>query len=162
MLPGSIGEHGMDAAQPLGPGAAQQFVQHRLRLVVQGVRGGHRVRLPVRHQLPEKGVAKVAGGLLQGLMQGCRGRGSIRAMQMEWQVMGCGQAGNKCRVFVGGSSTNAVVHVDHGKHDAQRVPFLEQAAQQGHGIGAAGDRDGNPLAGMKETAAESGRGGLHR
>jgi hypothetical protein len=81
----------MDAAQPLGPGSAQKFVQHRLRLVVQGVRGGHGVRLPAGHQLPEEGIAKVAGGLLQGLMEGSGGGGCIRAMQVEWQVMGRGQ-----------------------------------------------------------------------
>ena len=44
--PGLDGEHGMDAAQPLGPGAAQEFMQHRLRLVVQGVGGGDCVHAP--------------------------------------------------------------------------------------------------------------------
>ena len=68
-------------------------------------------------------------------MKGGRGGGCIGAMQVKWQVMGRGQAGNKCSVFFGGFA-DAVVHVDHGKYDAQRGPLLEQAPQQGHGIGA--------------------------
>ncbi len=55
-------------------------------------------------------------------------------------------------------SANAVMDVDHGKHDAQLVPLLEQAAQQGYGVGAPGDRDGDPLAGTKETVRRVGGG----
>ncbi len=145
----------MDAAEPLSPGSAQQLVQHRLRLVVQGVRGGHRVRPSIHHQLPEEGIAKIACGLLQGLMEGS-GRGRrIGAMQMEWQLMSRRQLRDKCRVFVGGGSANAVMHVGNGKDNAGAL--LEHAAQQGHGVGAPGDSDGNPLAGTKKTGAESWR-----
>ena len=84
-------------------------------------------------------------------MQGGRGGWSIGAMKMEWQVVGCGQAANKCGVFFGCGSADAVVDVDHGKHDAQRVALLEQAPEQGHGVGAPGDRDGDPLARTKES-----------
>jgi hypothetical protein len=79
---------------------------------------------------------------------------------MEWQVVGRSQAGNKCGVFFG-RLADAVVYVDHGEYDAQRVPLLEQAPQQGHGISPAGDRDGDSLPRPKKTAAESERGRLH-
>jgi hypothetical protein len=79
-------------------------------------------------------------------------------MQMEWQIMSRRQALDKCRVFVGGGSANAVMHMGNGKDNAGAL--LEQAAQQGHGVGAPRDGDGNPLPGMKETGSESWR--LHR
>jgi hypothetical protein len=81
-------------------------------------------------------------------------------MQMERQAMGCRESANKCRIFLGSGSTNTVMDVGDGKHDAQRVAFLEQAAEQGHGVGAPGDSDGNPLAGTKEAVSQGWR--LHR
>ena len=39
-------EHGVDAAEAFRPGAAQEFVQHRFRLVVQGVGGDNGVCSP--------------------------------------------------------------------------------------------------------------------
>jgi hypothetical protein len=78
----------------------------------------------------------------------------------ERQVMGCSETGNKCRVFLGSGSTNTVMDVGDGKHDAQRVAFLEQAAEQGQGGGDHRDCDGNPLAGTKEAVSQSWR--LHR
>jgi hypothetical protein len=43
------------------------------------------------------------------------------------------------------------MHMGNGKDNAGAL--LEQAAQQGHGVGAPGDGDGNPLAGTKETGS---------
>ena len=106
----------------------------------------------VCHQLAEKGVAKIAGGLLQGFMEGRGGGGCIRAMQMEGQVIGGGQLAYKGCVFVGGFP-DAVVHVHHGKCDAQLRPLLEQAPEQSHGVGAPGDRYGDPLSGTKEIGS---------
>ncbi len=138
----------MNAAQPLGPGSAEKFLQYRFRLVIESMRGGHGVRLAAGHQLPEKCIAKVAGGLLQGLMER-RGRGrSVRAMQVEWEVMGRGQAGYKGSVLVGSGSANAVMHVGDGKHDAQLAAFLEHA-------GAAGPRSRRP---RKRRRQSAGRG----
>ena len=74
--------------------------------------------------------------------------------------MGCGQAAHECCVFLGSGSTNSVMNVGDGKHDAQLVALLEQAAEQSHGVGAPGDSDGNPLAGTKEAVSQSWR--LHR
>jgi hypothetical protein len=81
-------------------------------------------------------------------------------MQMERQAMGFSQAAHKCCVFLSRGSTNTVMNVGDGKHDAQLVAFLEQPAEQSHRVGAPGNRDGYPLAGMKESVAQSGR--LHR
>ena len=114
----------------------------------------------VRHQLAEEGVAEVAGSLLQGLMQRRGGGRCVCAMEVKCQVMGCGQPANKCRVFRG-SLADAVMYVDHGKYDAELVALLEQAPQQGHGVGTAGDRDGDPLTGMEEIVAENWRSRLH-
>jgi hypothetical protein len=51
--------------------------------------------------------------------------------------------------------------VHYGEYDAQRVPLLEQAPQQGQGISPTGDRDGYSLPRPKKTAAESGRRRRH-
>jgi ribosomal protein S18 acetylase RimI-like enzyme len=155
--PGLGNQDGMDTAQPLSPGTPKQFVQDRLRLVIEGVRGGDSVRLASRYQFPKKSIAKVTGGLLQGFMEGGRGGRGIRAMQVEWQAVSCGEAGNKCLVFVGSGSSNPVVNVDDGKHDTQRVALLDQAAEQSHGVGPTGDCGSNPLAGTKEGVSQSGR-----
>jgi hypothetical protein len=55
-----------------------------------------------------------------------------------------------------------VVHVGDGKYDAQLIAFFEHATQQGHGVRTAGDGDGNPLAGTKETGSEPGGRRMHR
>ena len=54
----------------------------------------------------------------------------------------------------------SVVHVGHGEHDAKLAAFLDQAAKQGHGVRAPGDRGGDPLAGMHEIGSKNWR--LHR
>jgi ribosomal protein S18 acetylase RimI-like enzyme len=132
-------------------------MQHRLRLVVEGVRSGNGIRVATRDQFAKECITKIAGGLLQGFMEGGCGGGGIHAMEMERQAMGCGQAGYKGRVLVGCGSTNTVVNVGDGKHDAQRLAFLEQAAEQSHGVGPTGDCDSNPLTGTKEAVSQSGR-----
>jgi hypothetical protein len=43
------------------------------------------------------------------------------------------------------------MNVHHGECEAQVRPLIEQAAEQGHGVGAPGDRDGDPLPGMEEV-----------
>jgi hypothetical protein len=78
-------------------------------------------------------------------------------MQVKRQAMSCGDAGNECRVLLGSSSTNPVVNVGDGKHDAERGTLLEQAAEQSHGVGPTGDGDSNPLTGAKEAVSQSGR-----
>jgi hypothetical protein len=152
----------MNAAHPFGPGSAEKFMQYRFRLVIQSVCGDDGVRLAAGHQLLEEGIAKVAGGLLQSLMERrSRGR-SVGAVQVEWEVMVCGQPGYERSVLVGSGSTNAVMHVGHGKYDAQLAAFFEHAAQQGHGVSPSGNGDGNPLAGAKETGPESWRRHVHQ
>jgi hypothetical protein len=62
--------------------------------------------------------------------------------------------------LVGGGAANTVMDVDDGEHDTQLLAFFEQPAQQGHGVGASGDRYSNPLTGTKKTASKCWR--LHR
>src|ERR1700677_1220335 len=62
--PGLNWEHWMDATQHLSPGAAQQCVQHLLRLVIERMRSGNSVRAATGDQIAKKGITKVAGGLL--------------------------------------------------------------------------------------------------
>src|ERR1700734_1430893 len=133
----------MDSAQPLRPSTPHQFVQDGLRLVIEGVRGGDGVRLTSRDQFPKKGIAEVTGGLFQGFVKSGRGLQGICAMQAEWQAMGCGDAGNECRVFLGSGPTNPMVNVGDGKYDAQRITLLDQAAEQCYGVGPTGDCDSN-------------------
>ena len=63
----------VDAAEPLGPGSAQELHQDGLGLVVEGVGGEDGVGMAVGKELLEEVVAEVAGGLLQTLMQACGG-----------------------------------------------------------------------------------------
>jgi ribosomal protein S18 acetylase RimI-like enzyme len=95
-------------------------------------------------------------------MEGRSRRRCIRAMQIVDQVVGGCQPAHEGSVVISSGSANAVVDVDHGEHNAQPEAFLKQAAQQGYGIGASRDRNGNPLARTKKTAAESWRSRLHR
>jgi hypothetical protein len=139
----------MDAAEAFGPGATQEFVQHSFRLVVQGVGGGDRVRFPLCHQLAEEGVAKIAGSFLQGFMEGGGSGGRVRATQMEGQIVCSGQPAYKSCVFVS-SFADAVMDVHHGECKAQGRPLIEQAPEQGYGVGTPGDRYGDPLTGMEE------------
>ena len=69
-------------------------------------------------------------------MQGRGGGWCVGAMQMEWQVVGCGQPANKGGVFLGGLA-DAVMYVDHGKYDAELVAAPRAS-------GAAGRRSRRP------------------
>src|ERR1017187_2085709 len=57
----------MDPAHALSPRPAQQLHQHRLRLVIQRVRGQHRIGVPLRDQPGKALVAHRSRGFLDGL-----------------------------------------------------------------------------------------------
>jgi hypothetical protein len=42
-----------------------------------------------------------------------------------------------------------MVNMDHGECDAQGRAIIEQAAEQGYGVGTPGDRYSDPLTGME-------------
>jgi hypothetical protein len=146
---GLKGEHGVDAAEAFGPGATQEFVQYRFCLVVEGVSSGDNVRFAVCHQLAEEGVAEIAGRFLQGFMEGGGSGGCVRAMEVEGQIVGCCEVSDEGRVLVGGFP-NAVMNVHHGECDSQGRPLVEQAPEESYGVGAPGDRYGDPMPRMEE------------
>ena len=57
----------MNPGEAFCPRAAQKLGQHGLRLVVAGVRRGHRIHLARGHQLPEPAVAQPPRRFLNGL-----------------------------------------------------------------------------------------------
>ncbi len=135
-------DHRMDAAQALGPGAAQELGQNGFGLVVAGVGGGHGLHLARSHELPEPAVAQAAGGLLDGFgvfLGRCPG---IDPRLVEGQAkFGCKRAG-KGQVAVGLLAAQAVVQMGGVEHQAQLSAPLRQSAQQGHGVGAAREAHG--------------------
>ncbi|MGB9122484.1 MAG: hypothetical protein WCE73_17845, partial [Candidatus Angelobacter sp.] len=53
-------------------------------------------------------------------------------------------------VCIGLSTSNLVMEVGHGEHDAKFLPQVRQDAEKGHGVGAAGTRDRNSRSGVEQ------------
>ena len=160
----------MDAAQPLGPGPAQQLHQDGLGLVVQGVRGEDGVGVAVGDELPEEVVAKVARSLLDGLGPAVGARvkdavwnAGVADVQRNFEAQA--ERLDEGEIGVGLVTAQAVVDVDSRQSDAERVARLGvggvQQKQQGNRVRASRNGGADAVSGADVGAVQRRLGVCH-
>ncbi len=134
----------MNAAKTFSPRAAQELGANGLRLVVEGVRRGHRIRFSRSHQLPEPAVAQPPRRLFNRLT--CVGRFSLGVdlRCVDGQPKIASQGLDELLVRIGFRAAQAVVQMDRAEHQAQLADALLERAQQGHRVRPAGDPHRQP------------------
>lgn len=142
---------GIDPRQPAGAGSAQKPQQDRLRLVVQRVGGGDPGDEFFRDASGKKLVAQVAGGGFEA-ERTCFGlRGRITGTGMELKTVTDGELLHEGLVVIGLTGADAVMKMQDAQHDAEFLAQFQHHPQQGDGIGAAGDGQTEPVAGLKQV-----------
>jgi len=161
----------VNAAEALGPCAAEELHQDGLCLVVQGVRGEDGVGAAIGDELTEEVVAQVARGLLDGLWLA----GGARVNDAVWNAGAADvqrnfEAQAEClderEVGVRLVTAQAVVDVDRRQPHAERVAWLRvggvQQKQQRHRVRASGDGGADAVSGANVGAVQRGPGVCHR
>jgi len=137
---------------PTRPTAAQQTQQHRLRLVITGVRHRYGGASPRGGNALEERVAHFAGrrfqreALLPGVVPHVGGLADVRQVPDRGQVFD--EAGVTGRI-----RAQAVVQVRHTQPQPPGPGDLPQQGQQRHGVGPAGDAHHHALPRAQEAVA---------
>ena len=153
--------HRVYARESLGPCAAQELCQNRLRLVVARVGGGHGVHRTRGHQLAKPCITQPPGRFLDGLGRfsrcrigrACRSR--IHARLVKGQTEAVRQLPAKIPVRVCFGPTQAVMQMRRVHHEAQFAASRGQRPQQRDRIRAAGKSHPNPQARLQQGRVES-------
>jgi hypothetical protein len=80
----------------------------------------------------------------------------IAAAGFKFQAQLCGQRTNEIFVVVRRGSPQLMMKMKHAKRDALRRAQFRKNAQHGHGIGAAGNSQSDPIAGPNHAVALHG------
>ena len=118
---------------------------------------GEGVGLVLGEEAVEGGVAEFAGGFFEAFVGGLLAGGGVDVFYGERDVVGGAESADEGFVGVGFFAAEAVVDVDRGEDEAEGVLFgvgFEECEQEGGGVGAAGEGDGEALAGVEEGAGE--------
>jgi hypothetical protein len=157
-------EDGVDAAEALGPCAAEELGADGLGLIVEGVGGRNGIDFAGGEEPAEPGVAQTARGFLDGFaglsLGGAGLGGGVDALLMEGEAEGRGEGAGKVEVGVGLGAAQAVVKMGGVKDQAQFAAALVEGTEQGHGVRSAGEADGQAQAGAEERGRDWQRGGL--
>ena len=108
-------DHGVDAGDAFGPGAAQELGQHGFGLIVERVGGGDGIERGLRQEPAEPGVAETAGGFFDGFggLAGefCGFGGGGDAVVVKGQSEAGGEGSHEVHIGVGFGSAQAVMEV---------------------------------------------------
>jgi hypothetical protein len=153
------GDYGVDGAETLGPGSAEEFHEDGLGLVVEGVGGEDSVGLAGDDEGVEEVVADGSGGFFDGLAVLRGSGGDVDAMKVEGNVKAGAEGFDELVVgggFFGG--TDAVVDVGGAEADAEGFAWggvgCVEGEEEGDGVGSAGDGDADAIAGFDDGAVE--------
>ncbi len=160
-------DDGVDAAEALGPGSAEELHEDGLGLVVEGVGGEDGVGLAGGDEGVEKVVAEGAGGLLDGLAGAGDPVGDADAVEVEGDVEAGAEGFDKLPVG-GGFFRIADAVVDVGGAEAYAEGLAGggvggvEGEEEGDGVRAAGEGYAGAVAGFDVGAVEGECGGWHR
>lgn len=153
-------DDGVNAGKALGPRATQEFRQHGLGLIVQGVRGGDGVERGFNHEGAKPLVAQAPrrffdglGGFASGI--GAGGSSRVHMGLVEWQPEGFGQFAAKIAIPIGFLAAEAVVQMGNMQDEAQFPAPLGEEAEKRDGIGTAGEAYGEAEARGKQGCVDS-------
>jgi hypothetical protein len=100
----------------------------------------------------EEGKAGVAGGLLEIAGRG----GEIEIVEREGEVERGGEGADEIGVGAGGVAAEIVVDVEDAERQIPAGGKIEEDVEEANGIGAAGDGDGDAIAGGEHAMALDG------
>jgi hypothetical protein len=106
------GDDGVDGGEAFGPGAAEEFEEDGLGLVVEGVGGEDGVGVAGGDEGAEEIVADFAGGLFDGLAGGGDAGGDVSLVEVEGDVVSDAQVFDEALVSEGFFAAEVVVYVD--------------------------------------------------
>ena len=152
---------GMDAGKAFGPCAPQEFGEHCFGLVVARVGGGHSVERNFGQELSKPRVAEAAGGFFNGFAVGLGFGFCVHAGFVEGEFELRGQGAGKGEVGVGFFPAQAVMEMGGMQHQSELAAAAGEGAQQGYGIGSAGEADSDAEAGAEERGV-NGELGAHQ
>lgn len=151
-------EDGMDAAEAVGPGPAEELEEDGFGLVVHGVGGQDGVGPAAAKESVKDLVASVAGGLFEGLAGCCGTSGDVDGMDMERDLQAGAEVLDEALVGVGLGAAYAVVDMNGREADAESqlgedVGGMERS-EESHGVRPAGDGGADAVAGLDVGAVK--------
>ena len=160
------GDDRVDAAEALGPGAAEELEEDGLGLVVHGVGCEDGVGLAGAEEVMKDLIANRTGGLFEGFSGGGGAGGDVGGVEVEGDVQGAAELLDEALVGVGFGAADAVVDVDGGEADTEGGLWAGvggvDGAEEGDGVCATGEGGADALAGVEAGAVEGeGRGWGH-
>jgi GNAT superfamily N-acetyltransferase len=160
-------DYGVDAAEALRPGSAEELHEDGLGLVVEGVGGKDGVGLAGGDEGVEEVVAEDAGGFFDGLSGAGDPVGNADAVEVEGDVEAGAEGFDKLPVC-GGFFRIADAVVDVGGAEAYAEGLAGggvggvEGEEEGDGVCAAGEGYADAVAWFDVGAIEGERGGWHR
>jgi hypothetical protein len=145
----AVGSDGTDGSQPGGSAAAKKAKEDGFRLVGAGVSESDAGRLPVREVVAEERIACVAGGLLEIAVDG----GELEIAEGEGEIQSCGEGADKLGVGTGGVAAQIVIDVEDAEGQVPAGEEFEEDVEEADGVGAAGDGNGDAIAGGEHAMA---------
>lgn len=161
----------MNAGEPFGPGAAQEFGEHGFGLIVEGVRGGNSFHLARSHQFTEPAITQAASRFFNRLSGFVIGRvevprfgaglgfgGNIDAGFVKGQAQFFGQSAGEGQIGVGLGAAKSMVEVGSVEHQAQFPAALRKGTGQGNGVRAAGKTHGQAKPRLEQSGIDRKKG----
>jgi hypothetical protein len=149
---------GVDGAEAFGPGAAEEFHEDGLGLVVESVGGGDAIGVAGGKEGSEEVVAGIAGGLLYAFGCGCDAFRDVGVVEVDGNVESDAEILDELLVGIGFFAAEVVVDVDSGEAYAERVAGSGvggvEGEEEGDGVCTAGDGDADTVAGLNVGAIE--------
>ncbi len=147
----------MNARKTLGPCAAEELGENGFGLIVEGVRGCHCiddcVGRTIEHELTEPRVPKATCGFFDGFAVRLGLGSGVDASVVKWNVELLSEVTGEGQVGIGFVAAETVMEMGGVEDEAQfparfTIP-LDEDTQEGDGVGAAREADGESHAGAQ-------------
>jgi hypothetical protein len=152
------GNDGVDGAEAFSPGAAEEFHEDGLGLVIEGVGGEDAVDVAGGEEVGEEVVPGIAGGFLDAFACGGDAFGDVGVVEVEGDAEADAEILDELLISVGFFAAEVVVDVDSGEAYAERVVFGGvggvEGEEEGDGVCTTGDGDADTVAGLCVGAIE--------
>jgi hypothetical protein len=148
----AMGCNGSDGSQPGGSAAAQEAKENGFGLVGACVAERDARRKSTSQVSAEKGIAGIAGGLLEI----ARGGREIELVESERKIECGGEGADEFGVAAGSVAAQIVIDVHDAKGQIPPGGEFQEDVEEADRVGAAGDRDGNAIARGEHAMALDG------
>src|SRR5258708_23216684 len=145
----------MNSGKARKPRAAHDVRQHRLSLVVRGLRNRHARNPPFLHKSPEKGVTRAPRRILKIRPLAFRFCRNVFARDEKLQLVLRGKLRNESLIRLRSLPAQLVVEMRNANNNPKRFAQFREQSQQRYRIRAARNRNADALPGANtETLAQ--------